>query len=106
MINWIFFFNNLLQNLKAIIKAHEHDLNRLKLTYNDLKLMIERVRGCKYDANGNEIASNNTNGLIVPFNNGADAIDQPAAEDFVKLDSLIEQLTERWNAAVLLYTQR
>lgn len=81
------------------------------MTYSDLKLMIERVRGCKYDANGNEITSNNNNnnnnGLVVPFNGAsAETIDQPAAEDFIKLDNLIEQLTDRWNAAVNLYSQR
>lgn len=103
------FFLIYIQNLKSIIKEHEHDLSKLKATYDELKQMIERVRSCKYDGESN-------NGIVVPFNGsssnsngasngGVDSMHQPG-EDFVKLDHLMDQLTDRWNTAVNLYTQR
>lgn len=77
-----------LKGLKSIIKSHENDLDKLKATYTDLKQMIDCVRSCKYDEA-----------------TAADNGEQPV-EDFAKLDHLIDQLTERWNAAINLYSQR
>lgn len=81
-----------------MIKTHEHDLDKLKATYSELKQMIERVRSCKYEnSNGGDAA-------VAVYTDGDEA-SQPI-EDFVKLDRLMDQLADRWTAAVNLYTQR
>lgn len=67
--------------------------------FEDLRLSMERVRSknletSDLDPNLNEIKRRQKQ------------TDERQSEDLIKLDSLIKQLSERWNAALLLYKSR
>lgn len=67
--------------------------------FEDLRLSMERVRSknletSDLDPNLNEIKRRQKQ------------TDERQSEDLIKLDSVIKQLSERWNAALLLYKSR
>lgn len=79
-----------LTSLKAQFKNHEKDLISMQSYYEELRKSMERVRAKNLEDDPSRQQQR----------------DERQAEDLLKLESLIKQLSERWNSALLMYKAR
>ena len=73
-----------------MFKQHENDLNTIKAYYKELEVSMERVRNRQYESAS---SLNHIN-------------EERQLDDLKKLDSLIKQLTDRWNNSMTLFKNR
>ncbi len=94
--------SELLKNLKSQFKHNENDLITMKSYFESLKLSMERVKHRNLEDKDDDQLSEINSDIKKRHKLAAER----QSDDILKLDSLIKQLGERWNAALMLYSSR
>ena len=87
-----------LQEVKSLFKQHENDLMVMKSYYDELKLSMDKVRSRNLEQEKYSLLSIDSS--------RHKKTEERQAEDLVKLDLLIKQLTDRWNHSLHFYRSR